>query len=161
MLINNPKIGVFMEKNQLTTTVRLMMTEPAKESDLTYKDRDGNVKARVRESLEAYLLGTGNPTTKIDININKFVGGNQYRSVKITDLFKTFIKHEGELKTGKKVLLAHLELIPQKNNFSESGVINAFQPYLVGYDVADASESDQLEISTIFSFYGEPVSANN
>ena len=142
-----------MEKS-LTTTVRLMMTEPAKESDLTYKDRDGNVKARVRESLEAYLLGTGNPLTKIDININKFVGGNQYRHVKITDLFRMFIKHSGDLTTGKKVLLAQVELIPQKNNFSDSGVINAFQPYLIGYDVADATETDAQEISVIQNFYG-------
>ena len=149
-----------MEKS-LTTTVRLMMTEPAKESDLTYKDRDGNTKARVRESLEAYLLGTGNPLTKIDININKFVGGNQYRHVKITDLFKMFMKHGKDLTEGKKILLAELELIPQKNNFSEAGVINAFQPYLVGYDVADVTEADAQEISVIQSFYGTDAAASN
>jgi hypothetical protein len=150
-----------MEKNQLTTTVRLMMTQPAKESDLTYKDKDGNVKARVRESLEAYLLGSGTTLARIDININKYVGGNQYRTVKITDLFRTFMKHEDDLKSGKKVVLAHLELIPQKNIYSETGAINAFQPYLTGYDVADATEQDQVEISTILSFYGEPLAASN
>lgn len=150
-----------MEKSQLTTTIRLMMTEPAKESDLTYKDKDGNVKARVRESLEAYLLGSGNALAKIDININKFVGGNQYRTVKITDLFRTFMKHGNDLKVGKKIVLAHVELVPQKNNFSDSGVINAFQPYLVGYDVADATEQDQLEISTILSFHGDPEAVAN
>ncbi len=143
-----------MEKTSLTTTVRLLMTEPAKESDLTYKDKDGNQKSRVRESLEAYLLGTGVPMTRIDININKFVGGNQYRHVKITELFKTFMKHGQDLTNGKKVLLAQVELIPQKNNFSDSGVINAFQPYLVGYDVADATEADSDEISAIKSVFG-------
>jgi hypothetical protein len=112
------------------------------------------------ESLEAYLLGTGNPFTKIDININKFVGGNQYRHVKITDLFRVFMKHSNDLTTGKKILLAQLELIPQKNNFSDSGVINAFQPYLIGYDVADATDTDTKEISVIQGFYGtENISA--
>lgn len=144
-----------MEKSSLTMTVRLMCTEPAKESDLTYTDKDGNTKARVRESLEAYLLGTGNPLTKIDININKFVGGSQYRHVKITDLFKMFMKHGTDLSSGKKVLLANLELIPQKNNFpGQNGIINAFQPYLIGYDVADATDADTTEISVIQNFFG-------
>lgn len=155
-LIISKNRSIFMGKS-LTTTVRLHMTEPAKESDLTYKDKDGNVKARVRESLEAYLLGTGSPFTKIDININKYVGGNQYRTVKITDLFKMFMQHGTELTNGKKILIAELELIPQKNNYSQEGVINAFQPYLIGYDVADSTEPDTQEITVIQNFFGTSV----
>ena len=144
-----------MTNNTLTTTLRLMMTAEPKETTLSYKDKDGNERSRVRESLEAYLLGTGVPLTAIDLNINKFVNNNQYRNVKITDLLKMFIKNESDLRTGKKVLLAHVELIPQKNNFSQDGVINAFQPYLSGYDLADATEADTLEVDAIKRIIGD------
>lgn len=144
-----------MTSNTLTTTLRLMMTAEPKETTLSYKDKDGNERSRVRESLEAYLLGTGVPLTQIDLNINKFVNSNQYRNVKITDLLKMFIKNESDLRTGKKVLLAHVELIPQKNNFSQGGVINAFQPYLSGYDLADATEADLLEVDAIKRIIGD------
>ena len=136
-------------KTSLTTTVRLMMTIEPQEKTLEYKDREGKERSRVRETLEAFLLGTGLPMTKIDININKYVANNQYRNVKITDLYKTFVKNEEDLTTGKKILIANLELIPQKNNFSEDGAIASFAPYLHSYEVADATESDLQEIEAI------------
>lgn len=145
-----------MEKS-LTTTLRLMMTKKPQEIDLHYKDRDGNEKSRVRESLQAYLLGTGVPMTTIDININKFVAGSQYRDVKITDLYEKFIDNKADLMSGKKILLAHIELVPQKNNFNDSGVINAFQPYLKGYDVAEPTETDLLEVASINKVVAQPA----
>lgn len=140
--------------NKISTTLRLMMTTEPKEQDIKYKNKDGNEMSRVRESLEAFLLGTGVPLTVIDLNINKFVNGSQYRNVKIGDLYKMFAKNEAELKSGKKVLLAHVELLPQKNNFNDSGVINAFQPYLTGYDIADATEEDLFEVEAIRRIVG-------
>jgi len=142
------KIGVFM-KTTMTTTVRLMMTNEPQEKTLAWTDKQGNARSRVRESLNAFLLGTGSPLTKIDININKFVGSNQFREVKLVDLYKTFVKNEDELRSGKKVILANLELIPQKNALSDEGEINAFVPYLKSYDVADATEDDSAEIEAI------------
>lgn len=136
-------------KTVLTLPVRLMMTIEPQEKTNTYKDKEGKERSRVRETLEAFLLGTGLPMTKIDININKYVANNQYRNVKITDLYKTFVKNEDDLTTGKKVIVANLEMIPQKNNFSEDGAIGSFVPYLHSYDVVDAAESDLEEIEAI------------
>lgn len=139
----------------LTTTLRLMMNQPPKETDLNYKDKEGNDRARVRESLEAYLLGTDAPLTTIDININKFMNGNQYRNVKLTELFSTFMKNNADLTTGKKVLLANIELVPQKSFFNnEKDIVNSFSPYLVSYDVADANEEDTKEIAEIKRIVG-------
>jgi hypothetical protein len=138
----------------LTTTLRLMMTKKPQEVDLHYKDKEGNEKSRVREFVQAYLLGTGAPLTTIDININKYVAGNTYRHVKITDLYEKFIDHKADLMTGKKVLLAHVELVPQKNNFSENGVINSFTPYLTGYDIAEPTEADATEVASIMRVAG-------
>lgn len=143
-------------QTSLTTTLRLMMTKKPQEVDIKYKDKDGNDKARVRESLQAYLLGTGIPMTTIDININKFVAGSQYRDVKITELYEKFIDNKADLISGKKVLLAHIELVPQKNNFNDSGVINSFQPYLVGYDIAEPTEADSVEVATINGIFAQP-----
>lgn len=134
----------------LKTTVRLMMTTEPQEKTHSWKDKEtGNERSRVRELLEGYLLGTGVPLTKLEVNINKYQGTSQFRAVKLVDLYKAFVKNEDNLKSGKKVLLAHLELIPMKNAFSEDGTINAFAPYLTGYDVADATEEDALEIEAI------------
>ena len=142
-------------QTSLNTTLRLMMNKKPKEVDLKYKDKDGNEKSRVRESLEAYLLGTGAPMTTIDININKFVAGSQYRNVKITELYEKFVDNKKDLTSGKKILLAHIELIPQKSNYADSaGVINAFQPYLVGYDIAEPTEADLAEIAGIVRVAG-------
>lgn len=142
-------------QNKLNTTLRLMMTAEPKEVEIKYKEKNtGEEKSRVRESLQAYLLGTGIAATEIDININKFQNGSQYRNVKLTDLFKTFVKNEDDLKTGKKVLLANVELLPVKNNFSETGVINRFEPYLVGFDIAEATTEDSSEIEVIRAIIG-------
>lgn len=140
--------------NKLSASLRLMMTAEPKEAEITYKDRNQEERTRVRESLEAYLLGSGTPMTLIDININKFHNGSQYRNVKLTDLFKTFVKNEDDLKTGKKVLLAHVELLPVKNSFSETGVINRFEPYLTGFDIAEATAEDTSEIEVIRKVIG-------
>ena len=145
-----------MQTNSLTTaTLRLMMTKKPSEVDLKYKDKDGNEKSRVRESLQAFLLGTGAPMTTIDININKFAGGSQYRNVKITELYEKFVDNKADLVSGKKILLAHVELIPQKSNFqNDNGMITGFQPYLFGYDIAEPSESDAQEIEAITRVVG-------
>jgi hypothetical protein len=133
----------------LTTQLRLMMNQPPMEQDLNYTNKEGKEISRVRESLEAFMLGTDTPLTTIDININKFVNGNQYRNVKLTDLFLAFMNNTKDLTSGKKVLLANIELIPQKNFYSEKDVINSFQPYLASYDIADANEEDKEEIESI------------
>ena len=138
----------------LTTQLRLMMNQPPKEVDFNYKDKDGNERSRVTESLEAFMLGTDVPLTVIDININKFVNGSQYRNVKLTELFGTFMKNHADLTSGKKVLLANVELIPQKNYFSQKDVINSFKPYLASYDIADATAEDTEEIETIKRIVG-------
>jgi hypothetical protein len=135
--------------NKLATTFRLMMITEPKEETIKWTDKKGTEKAMVRESLEAYLLGSGTAMSVINININKFANGSQVRNVKITDLFKTFIKNEDDLKSGKKILLANVELLPVKNSFSETGVINRFEPYLSSFDLADSSEEDQTEIGII------------
>lgn len=141
----------------MQTTLRLMMTKKPQEVDLTYKDRTtGEEKSRVREFLQAFLLGSDvAPMTPIDININKYVNGNTYRNVKITDLYEKFVDHKADLVSGKKVLLAHIELIPQKNNFSEDGAISSFTPYLKGFDVAEPNEADKVAVESINRMIGE------
>jgi hypothetical protein len=141
-------------KTGLTTTFRLMMNQEPKEVTLSYKDKEQKERSRVRESLEAYLLGTGVPLTSIDLNINKFVNNNQFRNVKITDLLRTFWKNTDDLTTGKKVLVAQVELIPMKNNFNDSGVINSFAPYLHSYEIEDANEADLKEVVAILRIEG-------
>lgn len=142
-----------MKTNTLQTTLRLMMIKEPQEIENKWT-KDGKEYSRIRESLEAYLLGTGVPLTLIDLNINKFQNGKHYRDVKLTDLFKSFIKNENDLKTGRKVLLAHVELIPVKNNFAENESINRFEPYLTGYDIADATLVDTQEVESIRQFVG-------
>ena len=142
-------------QTSLTTTLRLMMNKKPQEVDITYKDKEGNERSRVRESLQAFLLGGTAPMTTIDININKFAGGSQYRNVKITELYEKFVDNKADLVSGKKILLAHAELIPQKSNFqNDNGMITGFQPYLVGYDIAEPSESDAQEIEAITRVVG-------
>jgi hypothetical protein len=138
-----------MSDKKLTTTLRLMMVSEPKEIEIKWQSKEGVPMTRVRESLEAYLLGSELPLSVIDININKFSNGSQFRNVKLTDLYKMFVKNEDDLRTGKKIVLAEVELLPMKNNFSDNGTIDRFQPYLTKFDVALASESDLEEIALI------------
>lgn len=138
-----------MSDKKLTTTLRLMMVSEPKETEIKWQSKEGLPMTRVRESLEAYLLGSEMPLSVIDININKFSNGSQFRNVKLTDLYKMFVKNEDDLRSGKKIVLAEVELLPMKNNFSDNGTIDRFQPYLTKFDVALASESDLEEIALI------------
>ena len=143
-----------MTQNRITTQLRLLMVKEPKEETINYTDKSGKPRSMERESLEAYLLGSPVPMAVINLNLNKFVDGSQVKNVKITDLLKTFVKNEDDLKAGKKVLLANVELLPVKNSASEEGIINRFEPFLTSYDVADATAEDVTEIECIRRIIG-------
>lgn len=144
-----------MTQNKISTQFRLLMVKEPKEETINYTDKNGKPRSMERESLEGYLLGTDSPMSVVDVNLNKYVNNSQVKNVKITDLLKTFVKNEDDLKVGKKVLLANVELLPVKNAASEQGIINRFEPFLTSYDIADATTEDSAEIGSILRVIGE------
>jgi hypothetical protein len=136
--------------NKLTTTLRLMMVSEPKEDTNKWINKQGQEVSRVRELLQGHLLGSETPLSLIDIDINKFSNGSQFRNVKLTDLFKMFVKNEEDLKIGRKILLAEVELLPVRSNFaSDAGNISSFKPFLTGFTIADPSEQDIRDVELI------------
>jgi hypothetical protein len=61
-----------------------------------------------------------------------------------------FVKNEEDLKIGRKILLAEVELLPVRSNFaSDAGNISSFKPFLTGFTIADPSEQDIRDVELI------------
>ena len=136
--------------NKLNYTLRVMMVTEPKEETNTWKNREGQEISRVRELLQGYLLGSETPLSLVDIDINKFSNGSQFRHVKLTELLKMFVRNEDDLVAGRKVVLAEVELLPVRSNFaSDAGNIASFKPFLTGFTLAEPSEQDLVDIALI------------